>query len=327
MSGARFLLVVVAGFAMLWVNHAQAQAADAVYPSRPVRLVVPFPPGGTADALPRILAEQLSIRWGQPVVVENRPGAGGNIGAGAVAHAKPDGYTLLVTPPGPLSINQGLYKDLGYDPAKMVPISLLATTISVLSVRNDLPAHSVQDLIAYAKANPGKLTYASQGNGSTSHLTAAMFQMMAGVDMLHIPYKGTAPALADLTAGQVDIFFDNISSSLVQHRGGRLRIIAVADERRSPLLPEVPTIAEAGVPGFLSVSWNAVAGPEGLPAPIAAKISADIAGVLAMPDVRKRYLELGSDPVGGTPADTSQFIARETSRWQKVIRQANVKLD
>jgi len=297
------------------------------YPSRPVRIVVPFPPGGTADAVPRILAEKLSERWKQPVIIENRPGAGGNIGAQMVANAPPDGYTLLVTPPPPLAVNQYLYKSLPFDPARFVPISILATHVSVLATRPDLQAASAQELIALAKQAPGKLSFASQGNGTTSHLTAAMFQQMAGVQLLHVPYKGTAPALTDLMAGQVDVFFDNVSSSLAHHRAGRIRILAVASAERLPSLPEIPSLHESGLSGFQSVSWNAMAAPEKLPEPIARQLSQDVAELLKLPDVQKKYLDLGGRPWGTTPAEATAFLAEERARWRAVIQRANVTLD
>jgi tripartite-type tricarboxylate transporter receptor subunit TctC len=316
-------LVLIAAAAVLSTANAPAHA-QAAYPNRVVRIIVPFPAGGTADVLPRIVAEKLAQRWGQPVVVENRTGAGGNIGAEAAARAEPDGYTLLASPPGPLAINQNLYRSLAFDPAKFVPISVLATVPNVLATRAALPAASVQDLIAHARSNPGKLVFASQGSGSTSHLTASMFQSMAKVDMVHVPYKGTAPALTDLIGGHVDLFFDNLGSSLVHHKAGKLRILAVTSPKRVAALPDIPTVAEAGLPGFASVTWFAVVAPEGTAPAIAQQVSGAIASVLAMPEVRKRFEEQAADPVGGTPAETAAFIREETDRWQRVIKAAHV---
>jgi tripartite-type tricarboxylate transporter receptor subunit TctC len=312
----------VLGFALCAVS-VQAQT----FPSKVVRIVVPFPAGGTADVLPRILAEKLSAKWSQPVIVDNRVGAGGNIGAEAVARAEPDGHTLLASPPGPIAINHNLYPKLAFDPAKWVPVTVLATVPNVLATRSTLGVRSVPELIAHAKANAGKVTYASQGNGSTSHLTGAMFQSMAGIQMLHVPYKGTAPALTDLMAGQVDLFFDNIGSSLRQHQAGRIRILAVASAQRANVLPDVPTLSEAALPGFLSVTWFGVVAPEGTPAPVAERISAAFAEAIRMPDVQKRFLEQGADPVGNTPAEMAAFVKDEMSRWQKVIQDANVRLN
>jgi tripartite-type tricarboxylate transporter receptor subunit TctC len=297
------------------------------YPSRAVRIVVPFPPGGTADAVPRIVAEKLTARWGQPVIIENRPGAGGNIGAEVVANAEPDGYTLMVTPPPPIAVNQYLYKKLAYDPTRFVPISVLATHVSVLATRPDFPAPSVQELVNLAKQAPGKLVYASQGNGTISHLTAAMFQQMAGVQMLHVPYKGTAPAMTDLMGGQVDVFFDNLSSSLAQYRAGKIKILAVASQQRSPSLPSVPSLHEAGIPGFQSITWNVLAGPDRLPEAIAQQLSQAVADALKLPDVQKKYADLGGQAWGTTPAEAASFIAEERARWRKVIQSANVTLD
>ncbi|HVL59545.1 MAG TPA: tripartite tricarboxylate transporter substrate binding protein, partial [Burkholderiaceae bacterium] len=219
------------------------------------------------------------------------------------------------------------YKKLNYDPTKLVPVSVLATVPNVLATRANLPAKSVKELIETSKQSPGKITFASQGSGSTSHLTAAMFQTMAGVQMLHVPYKGTAPALTDLIGGQVDIFFDNLASSLPQHRAGKLRILAVGSPKRHPALPDVPTIAEAALPGFQSVTWFAVAAPPGTPDPIVQKISAAIDEVLKMPDVRKRFEEQTADAVGGAPAQAAAFFADEAARWHQVIKTSNVTVD
>jgi tripartite-type tricarboxylate transporter receptor subunit TctC len=305
----------------------QPAFAQPPYPSRPVRIVVPFPPGGTADAVPRIVAEKLSARWNQPVIIENRPGAGGNIGAELVANAEPDGYTLMVTPPPPIAVNQYLYKKLSYDPTRFVPVSVLATHVSVLATRPDLPAASVQDLVKLAKQAPGKLVVASQGNGTISHLTAAMFQQTAGVQMLHVPYKGTAPAMTDLMGGQVDVFFDNLSSSLAQFRAGRIKILGVASRERLPILPGVPSLHEAGVSGFQSVTWNVLAGPDKLPDAIAQQLSRAVAEALKLPDVQKKYADLGGQAWGTTPAEAAAFIAEERARWRNVIQNASVTLD
>jgi tripartite-type tricarboxylate transporter receptor subunit TctC len=305
------------------IAHAQSDA----YPGKLVRIIVPFPGGGTADAVTRIVAEKLSARWGQPVIIDNRPGAGGNIGAEQFSRSEPDGYTLMSSPPGPIAVNDSLHKSLRYDPAKFVSISLLATSVSVLVVRPNLQADTVKDLVKLAKEAPRKLSFASQGNGSTSHLTAAMFQQQAGVEMLHVPYKSSPAALTDVMGGQIDVFFDNISSSIAQHRAGKIRILAVAGPNRSPALPELPTISEAGLPGFQSVSWNALVGPAGLPAPVAQKISATVAEALRMPDVRDRYAKLSADPVGSTPDEADRFITDERTRWKKVIKDANVSVD
>jgi tripartite-type tricarboxylate transporter receptor subunit TctC len=260
------------------------------------------------------------------VVVENRAGAGGNIGAEAVFKADADGYTLLCSPPGPLSINHNLYKSIGYDPAKFVPITVLALVPNVVTARFELPANSVKELIAYAKANPGKLTYASQGNGSTSHLSASMLQSMAGLDLVHVPYKGEGPALVDIVAGRVDIFIGNLAAALKFHQSNRAKILAVASTRRSPVLPDVPTVIEAGLPGFVTSAWFGLVAPPGAPAAVVAKANADAGEALRLPDVRARFLEQGAEPVGNTPAEMAAFVREEMARWQKVIQSANVTL-
>jgi tripartite-type tricarboxylate transporter receptor subunit TctC len=316
------VLVTLAG---LISSSAFAQVEP--YPNKIVRIIVPFPGGGTADAVPRIVAEKLTARWGKPVIIDNRPGAGGNIGADQFSRAEADGYTLMCSPPGPIAVNDSLYKSLSYDPTKFVPISLLATTVSVLATRPALSANSVEQLIQMAKQAPGKLAYASQGNGSTSHLTAAMFQQRGGIEMLHVPYKGSPAAIAGLMGGQVDIFFDNISSSLAQHRAGKIRILAVAGLRRSSALPEIPTIHESGLSGFQSISWNALVGPERLPDSIAQRISEAVAETLKLPDVQEKYGKLSAEPIGGSPAETRRFIAEERARWRQVIRDAKVTAD
>jgi tripartite-type tricarboxylate transporter receptor subunit TctC len=301
------------------------QAAD--FPSRPIRMVVPFPAGGTADVLPRILSDKLRKRFPEGVVVENKVGAGGNIGAEFVAKADPDGHTLLVSPPGPIAINQSLYPKLSYDASKWVPVTVLAAVPNVLAVSNKLPVNTVQELIAYVKANPGKVSYASQGNGSTSHLTANLFQSLTGTQMLHIPYKGTAPALADLAGGQVDVFFDNLSSSAPLHKGAKIRVLAVADSKRSPALPNVPSFAEAGVAGMHAVTWFAVVAPSGTPPAVVQTLNSALVEALRMPDVQQRFSEQGAEVVGNTPEQMGRFVRDEASKWQKVIRDASVTVD
>jgi tripartite-type tricarboxylate transporter receptor subunit TctC len=296
-------------------------------PTKAVRFVVPFPAGGTADMLPRIVADKIRAQFPAGIVVENRSGAGGNIGAETVFRADPDGMTLLTSPPGPIAINNHLYKKLNFDPTRWVPITVLATVPNVLAVSNKLPVKDVPELIAYLKANPGKVSYASQGNGSTSHLTANMFMSLTGTNMIHVPYKGTAPALVDLIGGQVDLFFDNLSSSLPQHQGGKLRILAVADEQRSPALPNVPTLVESRIPGMLAVTWFAVVAPPGTPAAIVNSYQSAIASALTQPDVRQKFAEQGAEACGWAPDRTQRFIAAESERWGGVIKIANVTLE
>jgi tripartite-type tricarboxylate transporter receptor subunit TctC len=304
-------------------SHAAAQD----YPRRAVKVVVPFAAGGTADLMPRIVFDVVSRKWGQPVVIENRTGGGGNIGAEQVFTAEPDGYTLMATPPPPLAINQSLYPRLNYDPAAFVPVAVMGIVPNALVVSPaKVAATSVTDLIAYARANPGKISAATQGNGATSHLTSAMFQMMARVQFVHVPYRGTAPALQGLLAGDCDIMFDNLGVSLPLTRNGQLRLLGVATEHRMTTLPDVPTIAET-LPGFSSAAWFAVAAPPKTPRAIADKISADIADAIRLPEVRKRFDDLSAEPVGSDPDAAARFIREEVARWGAVVKAAGVKLE
>ena len=296
------------------------------YPSRAVKIIVPFPAGGTADVMPRIFGEWLSKKWGQPVVIENRTGAAGNIGAETVAKAEPDGYTLLSAPPPPLVINQNLYPKLGFDPTEFVPIVIMGRVPNALVVNAKVPLDSVAEVIAYAKANPGKLTSATQGNGTTSHLTSEMFQMMAGVKFQHVPYRGSAPALTDLVAGSVDLMFDNLGVSLALVKGGKLKLLAVATPKRMASLPDVPTIAQT-LPGFESAAWFAIVAPPKTPQTVVGKINADVNEALRQPDVTQRLAQLSAEPIGGTPQATAAYMRDEVERWHKVIKAADVKLD
>jgi tripartite-type tricarboxylate transporter receptor subunit TctC len=292
-----------------------------------LKLVVPYPAGGTADILPRVVAEKLRAQFPGGVVIDNRTGAGGNIGAEMVFRSEPDGNTLMVSPPAPIAINQHLYKKLSFDPSRWVPVTVLATVPNVLVVNPKLPVKNVQEFIAYAKANPGKLSYGSQGNGTTSHLTASMFMQLTGVEMVHIPYKGTAPALVDLVGGQIDVFFDNLSSSLPFHQAGKLRILGVADGQRSPALPDVPTFAEQKLPAMNAVTWFAVVAPPGTPASKVASTQKAIADALAHPEVKQKFAEQGAEPRGWDSAQTGKFIQAESAKWDKVIKSAKVSLD
>ena len=311
------------GLFLLVVSTASAQE----WPARPVRIIVPFPPGGSADLLPRAVGEKLAQKWGQPVIVENRPGAAGNIGADAVYRAEPDGYTLLSAPPPPLVINRLLYPKLSYDSTQFVPVTVIAANPNVLLVHPSLGVNSVAELIALARQNPGKLNYASQGSGSTSHLTAELFKSMAGgLQITHVPYKGTAPALTDLLAGQVDMMCDNLGVSLPHVRSGKLKALAVASKQRFAGLPDAPALAET-LPGFESRAWYGIVAPPRTPAPIAAQVSAGVADALKNADVLKRLQELSAEPMGLTPAETAAFMKAESERWGAVIRSAGVKLE
>jgi tripartite-type tricarboxylate transporter receptor subunit TctC len=317
-----FLLRAVAALLLL-ATPALAQT----WPNKPVRIVVPFPAGGSADVLCRIVGEKLGAAWGQTVIVDNRAGAGGNVGAEIVYRADPDGYTLLCSPPPPLAINHNLYKTLPYDGTKFVPIGVLALVPNVISARPDLPANTLKELIAYAKANPGKVTYASQGNGSTSHLSAQMLATMAGIELVHVPYKGEGPALVDLTAGRVDIFIGNISAALRFEKAKQAKFLGLASRTRSPVAPDVPTTAELGLPDLLASAWFALVAPPGTPDAIAQKANADLAEALRQPDVRTRFLDVDAQPQGGTTAATAAFIKEEEARWRAVIKSANVTLE
>ena len=294
------------------------------YPSKPVRMIVPFAPGTMADVLPRLVAEKLSVEWGQPIVVENRPGAAGNVGAEAVARAEPDGYTLLAAPPPPIAINQSLYPKLGYDPTTLVPITVIGATPNVLAVNPKVDATSLGDLVALARSRPGRLSYASTGSGGTPHLTAERFKALIGASIVHVPYKGAGPALADLLAGRVDMMFVNLGDAL-RHRD-KLRLVAVASEQRVPALPGVPALNET-FPGFVSTTWYAIVAPQKTPPALAERLSQAIAGVVRSPDLMKRLRELNIEPVASSPDATAAFIAEEVKRWRAIIVEAGVKVD
>jgi tripartite-type tricarboxylate transporter receptor subunit TctC len=315
---ARLLLVF-----LLAISNSNSQE----WPQKAVRIIVPFPAGGSADLIPRIVADKLSAQWGQPVIVDNRPGAAGNIGADFVFKSEPDGYTLLSAPPPPLVINRLLYPSLSYDSTQFVPITVIAAIPNVLLVNEKVPASTVAELIALAKANPGKLNYASQGSGSTSHLTAELFKSMAGnLEITHVPYRGTAPALADLVAGQVDIMCDNLGVSLPHVKSGKLRALGLASRTRAPSLPDVPTLAET-LPGFEAVAWFGIVAPPKSPPAVAEKVAAGVREALKSPEVLKRLQDLSAEPMGIGPAETAAFMKQETERWGRVIRSARVKLD
>jgi tripartite-type tricarboxylate transporter receptor subunit TctC len=313
------LLAIAAGWAA-----GGARAEDA-YPSRVVKLVVPAAGGSTTDTMARLLADELGRRWNQSVIVENIAGGAMNVGAEHVAHSPPDGYTLMVAPPAPVSIQHLLYHDLNYDPRQFVPAALLAKIPNALVVRNDLPAHSVKELIDYAKANPGKLTFGSQGAGSTAHLSASQLEVLAGISMVHVPYRGALPALNDVIAGHIDMFFDTLTTSVPLWRAGKVRILAVASPERSPAVPALPTIAEAGVPGFRSITWFALVAPPGTPGAIVDKINRDVNAALhALAD---KLAAIRLEPMPGSATDAARFIADESSLWGKVISEAHVTLN
>lgn len=301
-------------------SHSLSQAHQTL------KIIVPFSAGGTADMLPRLVAEKLRTAYPGGVVIENKPGAGGNIGADAVFRAPPNGLTLLASPPGPIAINHHLYSKLSFDPSRWVPVTVLATVPNALVLHPKLPVQSLSEFIAYAKAHPQKVTVATQGDGSTSHLTAALFMQLTGTELTVVPYKGTAPALVDLIGGNVDVFFDNVSSSASYHQAGKLRILAIADEQRSSVLPQIPTFAEQDWPGMQAVTFFSVVAPPGTSAAIAQTLQQHMSRALDLPDIRKQFLEQGAVPCGWDTARTSQFIRKESEKWKKVLQNANVKL-
>lgn len=311
---------ILLGAALAFAVGAHAQD----YPVRPIKIVVPNPPGGGNDFAARIVAERFREKWGQPVLVENRAGASGRIGAEAVAAAAPDGYTLLVTAPASLVINKSLYAKLAYDPDAFVPVSVIVAGPGALVMHPSVAAASVQQLIAYAKANPDKLTYASQGNGTIAHLAGALFQSMTGARIVHVPYKGSAPAVADLLGGQVSMMFSELSPALPHIRAGKLRALAAGGEKRNPLLPEVPALTEV-LPGFVFSYWIGMVAPAGTPFAIANRLSAEIAEGLRQPDVAKRLLDTNLEAVASTPAEMASFMKRESERWGNVIRLTGTK--
>lgn len=296
------------------------------YPDHTVKIIVPFPAGGTADAVPRIVADWLSRKWGQPVVIENHTGAAGNIGAELGYRSAPDGYTLVSAPPPPLVVNQNLYPHLNYDASKFEPVSVMALVPSGLFVNPDkIKANTVAELIDYLKKNPGTVTAATQGIGTTAHLTSEMFQMMAGVKMVNVPYRGSAPALQGLLAGSVDLMFDNLGVSLPLVKAGKLKLLGVATTERLASLPDVPTIAET-LPGFQSAAWYAIVAPPKTPKAIVEKINADVNAALNDPALREKLKKLSAEVVGGSTEKASMFMKEEVDRWGKVIKQAHIKL-
>jgi tripartite-type tricarboxylate transporter receptor subunit TctC len=305
---------------------AASPALAQTYPDRTVKIVVPFPAGGTADAVPRIVGDWLSRKWGQPVVIENKTGAAGNIGSETVYNAPPDGYTLLSAPPPPLVINHNLYSKLGFDPTKFDPIIVMAHVPNALIVNpNKIKASSVAELIAYLKENPGKVTAATQGNGTTSHLTSELFQLMAKVKLQHIPYRGSAPALQGLLAGDVDLMFDNLGVSLPLTTAGQLKLLAVASNSRLPAMPNVPTIAET-LPGFEAVAWYAIVAPPKTPKAIVDKINADVNEALAQPEIQVHLKKLSAEVFGGSVDKTAKYLRGEIDRWGGVIKAAKIEI-
>jgi tripartite-type tricarboxylate transporter receptor subunit TctC len=317
-----FLIATTALLAAAPAANAQQSAAD--YPNKPVRVIVTVPAGGGVDTVTRIVTEKMRTKLGQPFVIENKGGAGGNIAAESVFQAEPDGYTLMTSQPAPLTTNVVLYKKLNFDPTAFEPVAIMSSAPNVLLVKQDFPAKTLAEFMTYVKANPGKLNYASQGPGTTSHLTAELFNKLAGTQLVHVPYKGTGPALIDIAAGHVDMIFMQLEAAMKLHEGGKARILAVTTEKRIDALPDIPTMAEAGLKDFISDTWNAMAAPPKTPEPIVAKLNAAVNDVLKMPEVqeqyRKQYLQVG----GGTPQDLAKVMKDDTARWSEVIKEAKI---
>jgi tripartite-type tricarboxylate transporter receptor subunit TctC len=316
---------VLAALALLAI--APCATAQDAYPSKPVHIIVPFAAGGVADMLPRVVGEKLSQKWGQPVIVDNKVGASGNIGMAEGARAAPDGYTLVLAPAGNLTVNPTLFKDLPFDTARdFAPVTLLAEVPNVLVVNPSVPAKTFGDLVAYAKANPGKLNFASPGDGSGAHLAGELLKLDAGIDMQHVPYKGLAPAVTDLLGGQVQLMFAGISTVLQHVKSGKLVALAVASPKRNAQLPDVPTVAESGYPGFDVTSWYGIVVRSGTPQAIIDKVQRDMAEALRQEDVRAKLAAAGLEPVGDTPREFGAVIQSESRKWSEIVRRANIRV-
>ncbi len=317
--------LTLAALALCVAPAAFAQAAT--YPDKPIHIVVTFTTGGVPDILARLIGERLTAAWGQPVVIDNKPGAGGNTGADAVAKAAPDGYTIVVGTVGTHSINGVLYAKMPYDMVKdFAPVTLLATTPNMLVVHNDVPARTLAEFIALGRKE-GKMTFASSGSGTSIHVSGELFKTMTGIDMEHIPYKGRASAIPDLLGGRVTMMFDNMPSSLPLVREGKLRALGVTSAQRSPAAPEIPTLAEAGLPGFEAVSWFALFAPANTPKSIVDKLQGEVARIIKAPETAKKLVEIGLDPVGSTPEALAAYQRSEISKWAKVVKDSGAKVD
>ena len=315
--------IVGLAFATL-AAHANAQA----WPSKPIKWVVPFAPGGTTDILARVVGEKLAIALGQPVIIENKPGAGGGLGADFTAKSAPDGYTIMGGTISTHAINASLYAKLPYDPIRdFVAITLIARVPNMLVINPSVPAGNVKELIVLLKANPGKYSFASSGNGTSQHLSGELFKTMAGVDMQHIPYKGSPPALQDVMGGQVTMTFDNITTAWPLAKGGKLRALAVTTAARSPIAPDVPTLAESGLPGFEVGSWQGVFAPAGTPPEIVKRLNTEIVKILKLPDVSERLVGLGAEPVGNTAEEFTALVKAEVVKWADVVKKSGAKVD
>ena len=314
--------VLVSAVALGGFAHAQS------YPSKPVRMIVPFPAGGATDIVGRLIAQKLTESWSQQVIVDNRGGAGGTIGSDAAAKSPPDGYTMLIGTSSTHAVAPSLYAKLAYDPLRdFAPVTLIANATILLAIHPSLPAKSVRDLIALAKKQPDALAFASSGNGGISHLVGEQFKSVAGIRMLHVPYKGDSPALIDLVSGQVHLMFGTAVSFLPYVKSGRLNALAVTNPKRSPIVPEVPTVAESGLPGFEALQWFGILTPAGTPREIVAKINADVVKALRAPDVRERMTSLGAEVVGSTPEQFAAFVKADTAKWAKVVKASGARIE
>ena len=313
--------------AALALSAPHAAAAAEPYPARPVRFVVAFPPGGGTDIIARSIAQKLGERLGQQVLVDNRPGAGGNIGTDIVAKSSPDGYTLLMGSAGPLAINASLFARMPFDPKDLAPVTLAASTPNVLVVHPSLPAATVRELIALAKARPGEINFASSGHGTPAHLAGELFNSMAGVKLIHVPYKGAAPALADLLGGQVQLMFSTMPPALPHVKDGKLRALAVTSLKRSPAAPDLPTVDEIALPGFEANTWHGVVVPAGTPGAIVARLNREIVAILHLPDVVERLSGQGAEALGSTPEEFAAYIKSESVKWAKVVRDSGAKAE
>jgi len=309
------------------VSALAAPALAQTYPTKPVRIVVPFAPGGV-DVTARLMADRLTAAMGQPFVVENRPGAGGTVGAKVVTGAPPDGYTLLFSTPGPVVVSPLINRNAGYDSVKnFAPVAIVSQSPLMLVIHPSVPAKTVRELVAHAKANPGKVHFPSPGFGTQPHLVGEMFKSLTGADIVHVPYRGSAPSITDLLAGQMQMYFDNFANVLQHVHAGKLRALAVTGDARSPQLPDVPTMRESGYGGIEATYWNGMLAPAGTPAAVVTRLNAEMNTALALPEVRAALVKLGSNPRTGTPQDFAAFIAAEKERWGKVVRDANIKVD
>jgi tripartite-type tricarboxylate transporter receptor subunit TctC len=318
-------VAIVLSFAAAALLGPTAAASAADYPDRPIRVIVSVPAGGGVDTITRIVTDKMRATLGQPLIVENKSGVSGSLAAETVFKADPDGYTLLASQPAPITTNAFLYKSLNYVPAELIPVAIMSHVPNVVLVRKDFPAKTVQELIAYAKANPGKINYASQGIGTTSHTTAELFQSITGTKLTHVPYKGTAPAVNDLLAGNVDLMFNELATSIELHKSGQARILAVTVKERVPSLPDIPTLEEIGVHGCISDTWHAITAPPKTPPEIVAKLNAAANAAMHDPGLQERFAALSISPGGGTPAQASAFVKEETERWGEVIRKAGIE--